>query len=220
MRLLREEDDMTTQTPWDWELVIESMLNLGSSVDLDELHDDCDDSEGLDRAVDALKQRGKINVRTGPDGTTYLTRKRMPKLPKEARMLVGGSVLHCGCEAHDIDLVVREFTDERGDQAEVDLAVYESIAHATGKPIDLFFTAYADQHNVAGYYNPTTRRWTFRMAFCGRLFFEPYVEMTMAELIALASRPGRMTRDAYQQSKLDGLKAQYPELADPRPAAP
>jgi hypothetical protein len=69
-----------------------------------------------------------------------------------------------------ISLVVPEFTDDRVYGAEVELARYERLAHATGKAIDLFFDTRNDDHNAAGRYEPGGV-WKFSMPFCGRDFF-------------------------------------------------
>jgi hypothetical protein len=86
-------------------------------------------------------------------------------------MIVFGSFLRNPATANDIDMIVPEFTDERMYEAPVSLEPYEQIAHHQGKPIDLFFTAYESQFNLAGWFDPKNGKWLFRMAFCGRDFF-------------------------------------------------
>jgi hypothetical protein len=73
-------------------------------------------------------------------------------------LIAFGSVLMKGHAAHDIDLVLPEFNDDDHISEEaVSLDRYEALAHATGKPIDLFFTAEPSRFNVAGYYDPADR---------------------------------------------------------------
>jgi hypothetical protein len=106
-------------------------------------------------------------------------------------LIVFGSVLTRGFNAHDIDMVVPEFTGRRMYDHDIDLTIYEKIALATNKPIDLFFTAATETFNVAGWYNPTERRWLFRMAFCGKHFFDACREVPYDKLIRMAQQPSR-----------------------------
>ena len=107
-------------------------------------------------------------------------------------LIVFGSVLTRGFNAHDIDMVVPEFTDCRKYDHDIDLTIYEKIAHTANKPIDLFFTAATETFNVAGWYNPTERRWLFRMAFCGKHFFDACREFSYDKLIRTAQQPDRV----------------------------
>jgi hypothetical protein len=111
---------------------------------------------------------------------------------RQVTLIVFGSVLTRGFNAHDIDMVVPEFTDRRMYDDDIDLALYEKIAHATNKPIDLFFTAAREAFNVAGYYDPTERRWLFRMAFCGKHFFDACREISYDKLIRMVQQPSRV----------------------------
>jgi hypothetical protein len=99
--------------------------------------------------------------------------------------LVFGSVAHPrgGYTPKDIDLVVPEFTEDK--PASIELERYEQLAHTTGKSVDLFLTAYSDNFNVAGWYEPGGR-WQFRQAFCGKYFFDGLIPMTFEEVVEAA----------------------------------
>ena len=83
----------------------------------------------------------------------------------------------------DIDLVVPEFTDDRMYSAQVCLKRYERLAEATGKPIDLFFTTYPEDFNLAAVYAPG-QGWRFRQAFCGKGFFDAVRPMAFAQIVS------------------------------------
>jgi hypothetical protein len=105
------------------------------------------------------------------------------------KLLVFGSVLTRGSAAGDIDILVAEFMDERMYEAVVDLRVYEYVAHATGKPVDVFFSRYRDDFNIAGFYDPAERErgWRITSRFCGKYFFlGASREVEVGELIELA----------------------------------
>jgi hypothetical protein len=108
-------------------------------------------------------------------------------------LIVFGSVLKRGFNAHDIDMVVPEFTDCRKYDHDIDLTIYEKIAHTANKPIDLFFTAATETFNVAGWYSLAERRWLFRMAFCGKHFFDACREISYDKLIRMARQPSRVS---------------------------
>jgi predicted nucleotidyltransferase len=76
-------------------------------------------------------------------------------MSEDERFLVFGSVAEGPRkDVGDIDLVVPEFADDRMYGAQVCLERYERLAEATGKPIDLFFTAYPEDFNLAAVYTP------------------------------------------------------------------
>ena len=76
-------------------------------------------------------------------------------MSEDDQFLVFGSVVEGPRKnPDDIDLVVPEFTDNRMYSAKVCLDRYERLAEATGKPIDLFFTAYPEDFNLAAVYTP------------------------------------------------------------------
>jgi hypothetical protein len=105
-----------------------------------------------------------------------------------AEFLVFGSVAYLfrNHTPNDIDLVVPEFDDkDLFYSATVTLGKYERLANATGKPIDLFFSAYNDNFNLAGWYAPGGQ-WQFRQAFCGKYFFDGLIPMTFKEVVAAA----------------------------------
>jgi hypothetical protein len=80
---------------------------------------------------------------------------RRPVMTEEEPFLVFGSVVEGPRkDVDDIDLVVPEFTDDRLYSAQVCLERYERLAEATGKPIDLFFTTYPEDFNLAAVYVP------------------------------------------------------------------
>jgi hypothetical protein len=92
---------------------------------------------------------------------------------------------------NDIDLVIPEFVEVedtpdgqpgRFYTATIDLERYEKLAAATGKPIDLFFSRFESDFNLAGWYEPGGR-WKFRQAFCGKWFFEGLVPMTFEQIV-------------------------------------
>ena len=103
---------------------------------------------------------------------------------KDDSFLVFGSVLKREVNAKDTDLVIPEFV-ERADGAAVSLDRYERLSHETSKPIDLFFTTYESNFNVAGWYDPQIRKWEFRMAFCGVGFFGLVKRVHHSELVAM-----------------------------------
>jgi hypothetical protein len=106
------------------------------------------------------------------------------------RFLALGSVTNSSraYDVGDIDLIVPEFTDDRMYTHRVDLEIYEKLAEATGKPIDLFFTTHDDGFfNLAGWYRPGGR-WQFRMAFCGCDFFLSLKPMTFQQIVDEVAR--------------------------------
>jgi hypothetical protein len=102
-----------------------------------------------------------------------------------AEFLVFGSVAYLfrNYTPNDIDLVVPEFTDDTAGSFELER--YEKLANATGKPIDLFFTTYNGDFNVAGWYE-SGGRWQFRYAFCGKYFFDGLTPMTFEKVVEAA----------------------------------
>ena len=82
-----------------------------------------------------------------------------------------------------VQLVVPEFDDEHFFYtATVTLERYEQLAHATGKPIDLFFGTRNDDFNLAGWYEPGGV-WRFSQAFCGRGFFLGLKPMSFEQIV-------------------------------------
>jgi hypothetical protein len=107
-----------------------------------------------------------------------------------AEFLVFGSVANPwrSHTPNDIDLVVPEFNDkDLFYSATVTLGQYERLAYATGKPIDLFFSPYNDDFNLAGWYEPGGQ-WQFRQAFCGKYFFHSLTLMTFEEVVEAAAK--------------------------------
>jgi hypothetical protein len=104
-------------------------------------------------------------------------------MSEHEQFLVFGSVVEGSRkDPDDIDLVVPEFTDKRMYSARVCLERYERLAAATGKPIDLFFTTYPEDYNLAAVYAPRYR-WRFRQAFCGKGFFNAVRPMTFQQIV-------------------------------------
>jgi len=87
-------------------------------------------------------------------------------------------------EVSEIDLVVAEFDGAGFYDAAVTLDVYEKLAAATGKPVDLFFSMIDEGFTIAGWYDPKVRRWEFRNAFCGKGFFDGLKAATFRELVS------------------------------------
>jgi hypothetical protein len=103
----------------------------------------------------------------------------------ETKLIVFGSFLRDPTAAHDIDMVVPEFSGKQADQGlTITLECYERIARTIGKPVNLFFgTADDGWFNIAGWFDPKVGKWAFCNVFCGRDFFFDCMEMTEAEII-------------------------------------
>ena len=78
----------------------------------------------------------------------------------------------------DIDLIWQGFWDARDGDIMANLGAYEELAAVTGKPIDLFLTAWNDQFNIAGWYDPKVGRRLLRRFFHGarRMTFRQLVD--------------------------------------------
>jgi hypothetical protein len=107
-------------------------------------------------------------------------------MSKPADFVLFGSIVSKGRDARDIDLIVPEFTGDESNYTAVSLDRYELLAHETGKPIDLFFTTHMPGFNVAAYYDG--KEWTFRLAFCGKWFFEGAQAIGRDELLCAVRR--------------------------------
>ena len=106
------------------------------------------------------------------------------------RLLVFGSLARgAGAAARDIDLLLPEFADDRMFADTVTLAVYERLSIATGKPVDLLFTGIVGEMNVSGTYS-VAEGWRFCMLFVAANHLADLREMTFADVVRAAARPG------------------------------
>jgi predicted nucleotidyltransferase len=130
--------------------------------------------------------------------------------PKKTKFLVYGSVTEPrrAWDVGDIDLIV-----VCDDPTTIDLEIYEKLAEATGKPIDLVFETGDENFKTLGWYEPG-KRWIFRRVFCVDDVLSEAKPMTFQQIVdnvaitreSFIISPKILEKDAYVRSRIAKIK--------------
>lgn len=101
------------------------------------------------------------------------------------KLALFGSCLRDPQQAHDVDLLAVDGTDQEYRSLRQKLVRMGRIGRDESRPIDIFWDAWEGDLNWGSYYDPAKKTWVHDQRFCGKGFFSGAREITLEELAVL-----------------------------------